>query len=344
MKIDLIADLQHCKRSVFVEQPTALHLLPALKKITQGPDLYIKRDDMGLLAFGGNKLRQLEFYFGDAVDQGADTILITGAVQSNFVRLAAACAAKMGMKCHIQLEDRVSKDDVNYRNSGNVLLNKILGATLHSYPVGEDEKGADLNLEKIAETIRQQGGKPYVIHLSGGYPSIGALGYVAGAIELAEQIKSRHIQLSAIIVPSGSGATHAGMLYGMRALGITIPVIGACVRRPKIEQIERISNHCESIASLLQHTNPVKDTDIILDEAFLAPGYGRAGVHAQEAIKLAARQEGIILDPVYSAKSFACFIDQARSRSEDDGALLFIHTGGLPAVFAYQQDMLDAVE
>jgi D-cysteine desulfhydrase family pyridoxal phosphate-dependent enzyme len=342
MNTDLVADLKRCERKVFLDEPTSFHALNHLAKTIGGPELYIKRDDMGPLAFGGNKLRQLEFYFGDAVARGADTILITGAVQSNFVRLAAACAAKLGMHCHIQLEERVSKMDVNYRNSGNVLLNQILGAILHSYPAGEDERGADLNLEKLALNVREQGGIPYVIHLSSDYPSIGALGYVAGAIELAQQIQSRNITLSAIVVPSGSGATHAGMLYGMRALGISTPIIGACVRRSASEQVHRIRTHCDSMARQLRQTNPVGTDDIILNEKFLAPGYGRAGAHANEAIKLSARLEGIILDPVYSAKSFACFIDYARRNINGD-PLLFLHTGGLPAIFAYQDDMLAAV-
>jgi len=322
---------------------TPLTIAQNLSRYLQGPELLVKRDDIGPLAFGGNKLRQLEFYLGDALAKNADTVLITGAVQSNFVRLAAAGANRLGLSCHIQLEERVAKDDERYRNSGNVLLDRVLGATLHSYPHGEDEAGADANLETIASELRQQGKKPYVIHLGPGHESVGALGYVNAARELLGQLSEADITPSAVVVASGSGATHAGLLFGLRLAGSATPVIGACVRRSADAQFDRVQMHAESLSRQLETDNPLTSDDIILNDAFLAPGYGKPGPAAEEAIRLAARMEGFILDPVYTAKSFACCIDFIRKSERGSQPVVYVHTGGLPAIFAYEVEMLRAV-
>jgi D-cysteine desulfhydrase/L-cysteate sulfo-lyase len=204
--------------------PTPLEAMPNLARSCGGGTFVVKRDDCMGLAFGGNKVRQLEFYIGEAQAQNADTVLITGAVQSNFVRLAAAAARKSGMDCHVQLEERVTKSDAAYRNSGNVLIDRLLGATLHSYPDGEDEAGADKRLGEIADGLRQSGRRPYVIPLAPGHPPLGALGYVVAAHELARQIADTGLEIDEIVVASGSGNTHAGLLFGLRALGSGIPV------------------------------------------------------------------------------------------------------------------------
>lgn len=300
--------------------------------------LLIKRDDCTGLAFGGNKVRQLEFYLGDAVANGADTILITGAVQSNFVRLAAAAARKAGMQCHIQLEERVDNPSPLYKHSGNVLLDKLLGATLHSFPKGEDEQGADRRLEEIAQALRADNKKPYIIHLNPKYPPLGALGYVVAAREIAAQMTESHLLIDEIVVASGSGATHAGLLFGLRALGSSIPVKGICVRRTKNLQHQRIINHCQAIADLLQMDNPVSDDDVEASDAQLAPGYGQLNDSVFEAMQLSAHHEGLILDPVYTGRSMAGFIQRAREANQQK-TLLFIHTGGQPAIFAYEADL-----
>jgi D-cysteine desulfhydrase family pyridoxal phosphate-dependent enzyme len=340
-RADGLARLHSLPRAILNVGATPLHELTNLANQLDANKLWIKRDDMGPLAFGGNKLRQLEYYFGDAVSKGADCVLITGAVQSNFVRLAAAAACRLGMQCHIQLEERVAKDDLNYRNSGNVLLDRMLGATLYSYPHGEDEAGADNNLEVIADQLREKGARPYVIHLGSDHPSIGALGYVMAAVELLEQLAEQAEPVDKIVVASGSGATHSGLLFGLRLLESDIPLVGACVRRDATIQRTRIKQHLESIAKLLEMENIVSDEDIMLDDNFLAPGYGKVGPLAEEAIRLCAQSEGIIVDPVYTAKSFACFIDNARRNQKE--TIVYIHTGGLPAIFAYQDDMLKAI-
>ncbi|MGI9261114.1 MAG: D-cysteine desulfhydrase family protein, partial [Woeseiaceae bacterium] len=276
-----------------------------------------------------------EFYFGEALVQGADTILITSAVQSNYMRLAAAAARKLGMDIHIQLEERVNSNDPRYRESGNVLLDKMFGATFHSYPEGEDEAGADNQLGKIAAELRNAGRKPYIIPLAPGHPPLGALGYVVAAKEILNQISERNLAIDRIYVGSGSGATHSGLLFGLRALGSSIPVTGVCVRRNADLQIERIRQSCDGIAKLLQIDNRITDDDISLADEFLAPGYGQINDATGEAILLGAQKEGLILDPVYTGKAMAGMLDGARSSGEQS-SFLFVHTGGTPAVFAYQ--------
>ncbi|MGI9462855.1 MAG: D-cysteine desulfhydrase family protein, partial [Aestuariivirgaceae bacterium] len=253
-------------RQPLAHLPTPLERMANLEKQFNNVSLLVKRDDCTGLAMGGNKLRQLEFYFGEAVRQGADTVLITGAVQSNFVRLAAASANKLGMHCHIQLEQRVAKNDPLYANSGNVLLDRMLGATMHTYPHGEDEAGADAQLESIADELRANGCNPYIIHLAPGHPPTGALGYVRAAREIIEQASSQGVSIDEVVVPSGSGHTHGGLLFGLRACGNAVPVTGICVRRDAAAQRPRIIERCRQIAELLGVANPVSEDDVIVTD------------------------------------------------------------------------------
>ena len=184
----ILTKLHTIARTPLAHTPTPIEPLSNLGKHLGSGRIYVKRDDCTGLAVGGNKARQLEYYFGEALEQSADTVLITGAVQSNFVRMAAAAAAKLGLTCHIQLEERVTDAGAEYRESGNVLLNRILGAVMHTYPKGEDEAGADANLRLIAEQLGEAGKKPYIIPLAPGHPPLGALGYVRAAGEILDQL------------------------------------------------------------------------------------------------------------------------------------------------------------
>lgn len=324
--------------------PTPLEALPNLSATLGGPNLYVKRDDLTGLALGGNKARQLEFYFGEAQVQKADVALITGAVQSNFVRSAAAAAAKLGMACHAQLEERVPDIDPTHRNSGNVLLDKLLGATLYSYAVGEDEAGADRRINEIAETLRGEGHTPYIIPLSPGHPPLGALGYVVAAIEILDDLKTKNLSIDEIVVASGSTSTHAGLLFGLRAMGSHIPVVGICVRRSSDQQTPRVQARCEEIADLLEIDNPLSKNDVVTMDDSLAPGYGRLNDMTLEAMRLAASKEGLILDPVYTGKVFAGMIHRVRDGAyTPDQNVLFIHTGGQPSLFAYEPEITKAL-
>ena len=316
--------------------------MPNLTHFAGGAQMFVKRDDCTGLGFGGNKVRQLEFYLGAAAESKADTILITGAVQSNYVRIAAAAARKLGMDIHIQLEERVPRRDRAYRQSGNVLLDRILGATLHFYPQGEDESGSDERLDAIAAKLQAKGRKTYVIHLGRKHPPLGALGYICAAHELVDQARAMKLKVDEVVVASGSGHTHAGLLFGLRAMGSGARVTGVCVRRTKREQSERIRDLCSRIASLLGVTPLLGARDVALIDEFVAPGYGLLNPPTIESIKLAARHEGLLLDPVYTGKVMAGTIRRARSMGRGQN-LVFLHTGGGPGIFGYEPVLTNAM-
>jgi len=336
---DFLAALSNRPRANLAHTPTPLEPMTNLRA-SLGVEIHLKRDDCTGLAMGGNKARQLEFYLGEARQQNADTILITGAVQSNYVRMAAAAARKCRMQIHIQLEQRVPGMDAPYYRSGNVLLDHLLGATLHDYPLGEDEAGADANLEKIAAGLRSDGARPYVIHLGADHPPLGALGYARAAVELLNQLQDDDLAIEHIVVPSGSSHTHSGLLFGLRALDCHIPVTGICVRRDAAQQHVRVVDCTAAIAQLLNLRNPVSEHDVHVFDGVLAPGYGRFGEAVREAMQLVAEGEGVLLDPVYSGKTFAGLLALLRNGSLTKGPVLFLHTGGTPALFGYQSALL----
>lgn len=313
-----------------------------LSRHLDGVSLFVKRDDCTGLGFGGNKVRQLEYYFGQAIDEEADTILITGAVQSNFVRTAAAAAARVGMECHIQLEERVPDVDALHRSSGNVLLSRLLGATFHCYPTGEDESGADARLEEIAEQLRRHGSRPYIIPLGAAHEPLGSLGYIDAVAELLTQLEQQSLRMDHLVVTSGSGSTHAGLLFGLRAFGSQIGITGVCPRRDAHSQQRRVAGHLEKLASMLDLDPAVTPEDIRLTDVSLAPGYGRLNDATVKALQLTARCEGLFLDPVYTAKAMAGLFHLAE-HDQISGNVLFWHTGGQPALFGYGEALFPQV-
>lgn len=323
-------------RAHFLDRPTPLEKLSRLSAHLN-LDLWIKRDDLTGLGAGGNKIRQLEFYLGAAEAEGADTILITGAVQSNYVRAAAAAAARCGMKSVLQLEERVPGKGATYRASGNVLLGNLLGAEHIHYPEGEDEAGADKALRDHADGLRRDGRNPYVIPLGLENKPLGALGYMVAAREICEEQSA----FDAIVIPSGSGATHGGFLAGLRAMGSDMPVHGICVRRDAVAQSARLREVSDRLAALLDAKPWVKEADIRTHDSALAPGYGQVSPKVQRAIRMMAEFEGLFLDPIYSGKCFAGLLDLLDRGDIRPGAkVLFVHTGGFPALFAYQDELL----
>lgn len=304
-------------------------------------DLWVKRDDLAGVSFGGNKSRQLEYYLGAAQQANSDTILITGAVQSNFVRTAAAAAAKLGMSTIVQLEDRVKTSSERYANSGNVLLAEIMGIEVMRYPEGEDEAGADRALRQRADELRAAGRRPFVIPLGLGNKPLGALGYMDAATEILAQ---QTAPFDVIITPSGSGLTHGGLLAGLRASGDQTRVVGGCVRRDAVQQKARIGTVIDDIQKLVDVPLNVTEDDIEVRDGALAPGYGHLGPIAAKAMRMAARAEGLFLDPVYAAKAFATIFALREEGTLRDGArVLFIHTGGLAALFAYEPEIRAAM-
>jgi D-cysteine desulfhydrase/L-cysteate sulfo-lyase len=337
--VSLVPGLRAHPRLTLGHAPTPLDSLPRLGAHL-GITLWAKRDDCNGLAFGGNKVRQLEYYFGRGKDQSADTVLITGALQSNFVRLTAAAACRLGWRAHVQLEDRVPKDDPIYRSSGNILLDRLFGAHIHHFAEGEDDAAADRNLDAIAETLRAQGRNPFVIHLGMDHPPYGGLGYVAAAAEAWQQLRDSGERPTHIVIPSGSGLTHAGFLVGARALDWQVPIHGICVRRGAEPQRLRLRRRAAEISALIARDGIVREEDILLHDEVLAPGYGRLNEATHAAIRAAATREGLVLDPVYSGRCMAGLMHLVETGAIPAGAkVLFIHTGGSPAVFAYQKDL-----
>ncbi|MEM7653175.1 MAG: D-cysteine desulfhydrase family protein [Pseudomonadota bacterium] len=327
--------LERFPRATLMTAVTPLERLDRLST-NLGIDLWLKRDDLSGLGMEGNKVRQLEFYLGEALSEGADTILITGAVQSNYVRTAAAAAAKLGMQAVLQLEERVPDMGATYHASGNVLLAQILGAEHMHFPVGEDEAGADQALHDRASNLKSQGRKPYVIHLGLGHPPLGALGYVMCADELLQQMSDFDVA----VVPSGSGQTHAGFLTGLRLAGNITPVHGICVRRDADQQRARIGTVLRDIAELVDVDPNLAGDGVLVWDRALPPGYGRISDQTRSALELMARMEGIFLDPVYSAKTFAgllMLLEEGRVKKGQ--RVVMIHTGGQPALFGYQDEL-----
>ena len=299
-------------------------------------NLWIKRDDCTGLAMGGNKARQLEFYIGEALAQDADTILTTGAIQSNHVRMTVAAAHKLGLDCEVQLEERVSDRPQEYYQSGNPFLVGMLGAKVHKYPVGEDEEGADRALYDRAEELSKQGKKAYVIPLAAGHAPLGALGYLLAAEELLSQMGETTID--AIVIASGSGSTHSGLLVGLRALGCDATVYGICVRRNAQLQKTRLFKRCVEVATMIDRPDLINESDVIVNDAVLEPGYGRLNQATTNAIYKAGRQEGILLDPTYSGKAMAGmlhFLDKGEFKAGQN--VVFLHTGGVPGAFGYPE-------
>ena len=332
---DKFAGVNDFPRARLVSGSTPIERLDRLSKQLD-IELWIKRDDLTGLGFGGNKVRQLEYYFGAALEKDADTVLITGAVQSNYARTAATAAAKLGLAAVIQMEDRVHGMDETYNTSGNVLLSRLLGAEFMHYPEGEDETGADLALHRRAEELSREGRTPYVIPLGLNNPPLGALGYMKAAEEILQQDDA----FDCMVVASGSGQTHCGLLAGLRALGCETPVYGICVRRSEALQVERMAVVGDYLNTLLQCDPIIAASDILTWDGALEPGYGHVGAPAREAIKMMARQEGLFLDPVYTGKSFAGVPGLVKEgRIKPGERVLFVHTGGQPALFAYQCEL-----
>lgn len=325
-------------------KPTPLERLDNLSADYR-TNIWIKRDDCTGLAFGGNKSRQLEYYIGHAKSLGADTLLTTGAVQSNHVRLTVAAARKMNMDVEVQLEQRVARDQVEYHRSGNPFLVRLMGAKIHYYPVGEDEQGADQAMIERAQELKAEGKNPYVIPLSNAKTPYGALGYVEAAEETLEQLGAMNIQPDYFILPSGSASTHAGLLLGLRSLGCSVPVEGVCVRRDAQCQRQRVLTKIQSVIDLMSLDTRIDKDDILCNDGFLEPGYGMLNEPTVRAIKLMARREGIFLDPTYSGKAFAAVVDSLESgRFGADDHVVFLHTGGTPSLFAYPELVDDEQE
>ena len=320
------------KRVNLCHQPTALEEMPRLTKALGGPKLWIKRDDCTGLATGGNKTRKLEFLMADALDAGADIVITQGAVQSNHVRQTAAAACKLGLDCYALLERRVPNKGHEYEQTGNVLFDHMFNTQIEFRPAG-----LDMNAEAkaVTERLKNEGRKPYFIP-GGGSNEIGALGYVSTAQELLQQCDAVGLSPKLVVLSTGSAGTHAGMVAGFHAMGCDIPILGVSVRQPEQIQIENVYNLAVKTAALLTD-KPLSRDKVIVDDGYVGKGYGIPTETMVAATNMLARNEGILLDPVYSGKGMAGLIGQIKTgQITKEGDVIFLHTGGAVSLFAYE--------
>ncbi len=331
-------DLARFPRRRYTEGWTPLEHLPHLTRLMGGPHLFIKRDDLLGLTAGGNKTRKLEFLVADALRQGADTLITVGAVQSNHCRLTLAAAVKEGMKCRLVLEERVP-GSYDHDASGNNYLYRLLGVERTTVVEAGTDLGAAMRAE--VDELAAEGRKGYVIP-GGGSNALGALGYVSCALEILAQAFERGIQFDHLCLASGSGGTHAGLLVGLGGTGSRIPVTGICVRRPVAEQERLIGDLARDTRALLGlPMEPAEDELRIFDD-YVGPGYSISTEEMSEAVRVFARTEGILLDPVYTGKAAAGLLDLIEKGHFEEGEkVLFLHTGGSPGLYAYQDAILD---
>jgi len=324
-------------RRRYTPNPTPLEPMPALSAALGGPELWIKRDDLLGLAAGGNKTRKLEFLVADALAQGADTLITVGAVQSNHCRLTLAAAVKEGLKCQLVLEQRVPG---SYREdaSGNNFLYQLLGVErIQVVDAGTDLAAA---MQGLADELAAQGRKAYVIP-GGGSNALGALGYVACAEEIMDQSFEMGVAFDHMVASSGSGGTHAGLLAGLHGVNANLPLTGVSVRAAKAPQEEKIHGLAQATADLLGVGIPVPRASVEVVDDYVGPGYSLPTASMVEAVQMFARHEGILLDPVYTGKTAAGLIGMVRAgRFAAGERVLFLHTGGAPALYAYEDVIL----
>ncbi len=325
-------NLTHFPRRRYTRSPTPIEPLTRLSKELGGPEFWIKRDDLTGLAGGGNKTRKLEFLVADALAKGCDTLITTGAIQSNHCRLTAAAAAQEGLKCRLVIEERVAKS-YDAKAGGNNFLFDLLG--VEAIKVVEADTDLAAAMEAIAQELKSQGRKAYVIP-GGGSNALGALGYAVCAQEIMGQLFDTSLAIDHIVCASGSAGTHAGLLAGLAAVNANIPVTGINVRRKRVDQEGIVRLLARDASDLLEVIAP-KNRDVVCLDDWVGPGYSLPSPEMVEAVRMTASLEGILLDPVYTGKAMAGLIGLARQgRWRKSEKVLFLHSGGAPALYVYQ--------
>ncbi len=316
--------------------PTPLDDAPRLSKALAGPPLLVKRDDLTGLGLGGNKMRKLEFLMADALRHGADTIITTAAAQSNMCRQTAAASARLGLDCLLILRG-TGQEEVQ----GNLLLDKVFGARLSFIQITDPYSNVSGEaMAQAAAELTSAGKRPYIIDLRTTSAALAALGYVAGGLELHRQLVERGVTPSRIFVATGSGGTHAGLLLASELLGLDWNIQGISVQRPAGEMRQRVAQKVAEAAALLGCETVVRPEQVLVDDGYIGPAYGVSTQAGAEAMLLAGRTEGLVVDPVYSGKSMAGMIGHIRQgRVAGGGPVVFIHTGGAPGLFAHAADL-----
>ena len=329
-------NLARFPRHSFSAGTTPIEKLEAFSKNLGGPDIYVKRDDMyGTLFPGGNKTRKLEFLLGDAISQGANAIITCGAPQSNHCRLTLAAAIRLGLPCHLVIDERIPgsyKEDAN----GNNLHYRLLGAkSVKLSKAGSDLKAA---MEEKANELRAQGVKPYIIP-TGGSTAVGAMGYAACCSEVLQQLFDMGLRIEHIVLTSGSAGTHGGMLAGMLAMNGKIPITGISISRDEKQQKQVVLDMATVAARKLGSPLPRED-DVVVFGDYVGEGYSLPTEGMVKAVKLLAETEALILDPVYTGKTMHGLIDLVeKGRFKKGENVLFLHTGGSTALYAYKEQL-----
>lgn len=327
----MIRNIDTFPRHSLAHLPTPIEFAERLSSHLGGPQIWIKRDDCTGLSSGGNKARKLEFLMGEALAQGFARVATHGATQSNHARQTAAAAAKLGLACHLLLENRTGFADDDYQSNGNVLLNELHGAEIsHCSPAG------DMNAA-LAEHMTAKGlaESTYMIP-GGGSNATGALGYVNAVYEIVAQSQAQSLTFSHVVHATGSAGTQAGLVAGFKAADGSSPVLGVGVRAPKETQEGNVFRLAQATAAKLGNADLVERSDVRADCGYIGEGYGLPAASTIEAIRMVAEQEGILLDPIYSGKGMAGLIGLIRSGVlTSEHKVLFVHTGGSVALFGY---------
>ena len=325
-------------RRRYTEGRTPIEKLSRLSKELAGPTIYMKRDDLLGLAGGGNKTRKLEFLVAEALAQGADTLITCGAGQSNHCRLTLAASVREGLKCRLVLEERVP-GSYKPEAGGNNFLFRLMGVEkIKVVPGGSDMTAA---MQAAADEVAGENRKAYVIPGGGSNP-VGATGYVACAEEILAQTFELGINIDRIICASGSAGTHAGLVTGFYGNNSNIPVIGINVSRPKVEQEELVYHLVQRTAEHVGVNSGISRKAVVCFDEYVGPGYSLPTPEMAEAVRMLARLEGVLIDPVYTGKAMAGLIDLVRKGTFNQKEnILFIHTGGSPALYVYMSDILD---
>ena len=341
-------DLSRFPRRRYSAGPTPLDYLPrftqalaALCPNGQGPRIWIKRDDMLGLFPGGNKTRKLEFLVADALASGADTLVTCGAPQSNHCRITLAAAVKEGLKCRFVIEERVP-NSFHEDASGNQFMFRLMGVeAITVVPGGSNVAQA---MQQVVDELAAQGRKGYIVP-GGGSNALGGLGSVACAQELQQQFFDQGVQIDRVVLCSGSSGTHGGLLAGFLGNRIQIPIVGIGVSRDPADQEPLVHREAQAVADLLGLDLVVPRESVLSVGGYWQPKYSVPNARMVEAVQLLARTEGILLDPVYTGKAMAGLIGLAREGFfKPDENLLFLHTGGLPALNMYEREVLGQVD
>lgn len=317
--------------------PTPIEKLNRLSEhLGKGVELYAKREDCNSgLAFGGNKLRKLEYIVPDALASGADTLVSIGGVQSNHTRMVAAVAAKVGLKCRLVQESWVPHEDAVYDRVGNILLSRVLGADVRLVDEGFDI-GIRQSWEEALEDVKRNGGKPYAIPAGASVHKFGGLGYVGFAEEVRRQEADLGFSFDYIVVCTVTGSTHAGMLVGFAKDGRQRQVIGIDASATPAQTKTQVLDIARRTAELVELGQEIVEDDVVLNEDYAYPCYGVPSEETKAAIRLSARLEGMMTDPVYEGKSMQGMVDLVDKGFFPAGSkVLYAHLGGVPAINGY---------